>query len=133
MTTRSEHQQTGIPMGDGAAHLTGRQRRAVDHRMSEILGNADRPPAVSGWTRFTHHMNVTAQVTHGQPRFPHLLHAIMTIMTGGVWALVWWAHWMGSARRRYQRDRIRALDAAGLLRPGDLFVPGVVGTRAPRR
>lgn len=131
--THTEHQQTGRPIGDGAARLTGRQRRAVDYRMSEVLGNDDKPPAVSGWTRFTHQMNVQTQVQHGQPRFPHLLHAIMTIMTGGLWALVWWAHWMGSARRRYQRTRIRQLDAAGLLNPSDLFVPGVAGTKAPRR
>lgn len=131
--THTEHQQTGRPIGDGAARLTGRQRRAVDHRMAEVLGNDDRAPAVSGWTRFTHQMNVQAQVTHGQPRFPHLLHAILTILTSGLWGLVWWACWMGSARRRYQRDRLRQLDAAGLLHAGDLFVPGGPNTKARRR
>jgi hypothetical protein len=121
--------QPGIPVGDGAARLSGRQRRAVDARMSEVLGNDDRPPAVSGWTRFSHQMSVQAQVIHGQPRFGHLLHACLTILTGGAWGLVWWACWMGSARRRYQRTRLRQLDAAGLLHPGDLFLPGGSGPR----
>lgn len=122
--THTEHQQQGIPVGDGTARLSGRQRRRVDAAMAEVLGNHDKAPAVSGWTRFTHHMNVTAQVTHGQPSFPHLMHLILTVLTSGLWGLVWWAHWMGSARRRYQRDRLATLDAAGMLHAGDLFVPG---------
>lgn len=130
--TNTEYQQHGLPTTDGA-RLTASQRRRVDYAMSEVLGNHDKPPAVTGWTRFTHQVDVDAQVTHGQPRFPHLLHAIMTIMTGGFWGLVWWAHWMGSARRRYQRSRRAALAEAGLLDPANLFVPGVPGTKLPRR
>ena len=130
--THTEYQQHGLPTGDGA-RLTGRQRRRVDHAMSEVLGNDTKAPAVTGWTRFTHHMNVTAQVTHGQPRFPHFLHLVLTVLTSGLWGLVWWGHWMGSARRRYQNTRVAALREAGLLNAGDLFVPGVAGTKAPRR
>ena len=111
--------------------MSGRQFRAVDNQMSHVLGNDDKAPAVSGWTRFRHSVNVEAQVTHGQPGFPHLFHAVMTILTGGGWGLVWWAHWLGSARRRYQRLRRAQLADAGLLNPGDLFVPGVAGTRDP--
>lgn len=131
--THTEHQQTGRPIGDGAARLTGRQRRAVDHAMSEVLGNYDRAPAVSRWTRFRHLNDVATQVAHGQPPFPHTVHFLLTVFTSGLWGLVWWAHWMGSARRRYQRDRYRQLDEAGMLRVEDLFTPGVPGTRPPRR
>jgi len=124
-------QQPGPHIDGAGAHLTGRQLRAVDHQMSEVLGNYDKPPAVSGWTRFRHDMNVTAQVQHGRPPFPHLIHFVLTVFTSGLWGLVWWAHWMGSARRRYQRERMAKLDAAGMRRAEDLFHPGVPGTRPP--
>ncbi|GAA1402075.1 hypothetical protein GCM10009613_61440 [Pseudonocardia kongjuensis] len=126
-------QQPGNQLSGAAGRLSGRQHRAVDHRMSEVLGNYDKPPAVSGWTRFRHDMNVMAQVQHGRPAFPHFIHFVLTVFTSGLWGMVWWAHWMGSARRRYQRERLTQLDAAGMLHAEDLFVPGVKGTEPPWR
>ncbi|TCK22767.1 hypothetical protein [Pseudonocardia endophytica] len=115
------------------ARLTGRQRRTVDAEMSRVLGNDDRPPMVSGWTEFVHNVQAESQIAHGQPRFPHAMHVMLTVLTGGLWALVWWAHWMGSARRRYQRARRAELRQAGLYNARDLFTPGGPHTRAPGR
>lgn len=113
------------------ARLTGRQKRAVDAEMCRVLRNDDRAPMVSLWTEVGHNARAEAQIAHGQPRFPHLLHFVLSLSTGGFWALVWWAHWMGSARRRYQRGRRAELRAAGLYAAGDLFTPGGPHTRTP--
>lgn len=32
----------------------------------------------------------------GIPWQAHLLHAVMTMCTGGLWGIVWWFHWASS-------------------------------------
>ncbi len=53
-------------------------------------------------------------VTKGQPRFQHGMHTFLTIITVGLWAPIYWLHWMLSARRRYQQARKAQLRANGL-------------------
>lgn len=53
-------------------------------------------------------------VTQGQPRFQHGMHTFLTIITVGMWAPVYWLHWMLSARRRYQQNRKAQLRANGI-------------------
>lgn len=53
-------------------------------------------------------------VTKGQPRFQHGMHAFLTIITVGLWAPVYYTHWMLSARRRYQQARKAELRANGI-------------------
>lgn len=57
---------------------------------------------------------VEAAVQNGQPDFPHTGHQILTIFTVGLWAPIYWAKWMFSKRRRYQRARRAELKRHGL-------------------
>lgn len=91
-----------------------RQLREDDARAQELL-NTDLPPRPTTWDRFRQAAVMEQHVTHGQPPFPHTLNIVLSVLTGGLWLPVYWLMWLGSARRRYQRQRRGLLRREGLL------------------
>ncbi len=91
-------------------------RRQADDLAREALG--DRTGGLApdvNVTSFWHRDRMEQHIRQGQPGFPHWLHFALTLGTSGLWGIGWWACWMGSKRRRYQRARRAQLVGAGLL------------------
>lgn len=64
--------------------------------------------------KLVHEYQVEAAVQQGVPPFPHTTHAVLTILTVGLWSPIWWGNWMLSKRRRMLNARRAELRRNGI-------------------
>ena len=84
----------------------------VDQAPSAVLDQAI-VKALTAGGRLEYRSEFDAVLVYGQP-VNHVLHAILSIGTGGFWLPVWW--YLSSKSRRNMRREVLAVDPDGMLR-----------------
>lgn len=101
---------------DASTDERGGPTRLSGDARADVLGNAIHRAALQGW-RVSSQTSTQAQLVTGR-RVSHILHLILTVLTGGLWAIVW----IIVAARGGEQHQFVVVDEYGNVSPSYLSV-----------